>query len=140
MKRTKTRYRKAFKANGKKNLTDSKDKIGVYLIKINGVLRYVGYSGYNLYATLYRHFYAWNDPTQIRVTYEDLKDHADIKVRIVYTNTEAQAQRLERALLLHYEPIDNPHKIEAAKLSAQELNQVTEDLNWYGNAYTEAPF
>lgn len=82
-------------------------KPGVYLIKVNGQLRYIGYSATNVYKTLTRHFQSWDDPRQTRVTYPKNKN---ITARIVYTNTGAQAAKLERALILKYQPEDNPNK------------------------------
>jgi len=78
---------------------------GVYLIFKHGVLRYVGYSGADLYKALYRHFQQWNDKTQVRVQYTNL---AGIKVRVIYTNTKLQASRLEKALIIKEQPPDNP--------------------------------
>lgn len=79
-------------------------KCGVYLIYKDEVLRYVGFSKTNLYKTLYRHFQSWNDKTQSRVTYNNLKG---IKVRVIYTNTPKQAYDLEKACIIKLKPKDN---------------------------------
>lgn len=77
---------------------------GVYMIYKDGKLRYVGFSSKDIYKTMYRHFQSWKDSRQIRVTYNsDL-----VKVRIIYCRTKEQADRLEKALILKYHPIDNP--------------------------------
>ncbi len=80
---------------------------GVYLIYKNSQLVYVGYSSYNLYKTMYRHFQRWNDPTQVRVIYNP--NDPGIKVRVIYT-TAARSKKLEKALILKYAPKDNPEK------------------------------
>lgn len=82
---------------------------GVYLIYVNGVLSYVGYSTYDVYKTMYRHFQSWADKTQQRVVY--LPNDARVKVRVVYTKNAKQAADLERALIIKYEPTDNPQKL-----------------------------
>jgi hypothetical protein len=81
---------------------------GVYLIYINGLLRYVGYSTYDVYKTMYRHFQSWRDSTQTRITYPR---SPDVKIRVVYTNTAKQAAILERALRIRYQPTDNPQQL-----------------------------
>jgi len=92
--------------NGKPFYTAKKS--GVYLIFKNNVLRYVGYSSYNVYKTLYRHFQSWNDPQQVRVIYN--KNDDQIKVRVIYCNN-TKAKKLESALIIRYEPKDNPDKL-----------------------------
>lgn len=81
---------------------------GVYLIYVNGILRYVGYSTYDVYKTMYRHFQSWRDSTQTRITYPR---SPDVKIRVVYTNTAKQAAVLERALRIRYQPTDNPQQL-----------------------------
>jgi hypothetical protein len=115
-----------------KNLIRASDKRpGVYLIKVDGKLKYIGYSSYNVYKTITRHFQEWggrfND--QIRITYPKTDN---VTARVIYTNTGAQAIKLERALILKYRPDDNPNKfttIEADKDSDQIIK-----------SYEEAPF
>lgn len=92
--------------NGKPFYTAKKS--GVYLIFRNATLRYVGYSGYNVYKTLYRHFQSWNDPNQIRSVYSPTDQQ--IKVRVIYCNN-TKAKKLESALIIKYQPIDNPDKL-----------------------------
>ncbi len=92
--------------NGKPFYTAKKS--GVYLIFKNSTLRYVGYSSYNVYKTLYRHFQSWNDPQQVRITYSPNDD--EIKVRVIYCNN-TKAKKLESALIIRYEPKDNPDKL-----------------------------
>lgn len=82
---------------------------GVYVITDRGRPVYVGFSRRDVYKTLYRHFQSWPDRSQIRVTYN--RNNPEIKARIIYTNTPAQAANLERALIIKYEPRDNPQKL-----------------------------
>jgi len=89
----------------KKTTFKARKKSGCYLIYKNNVLRYVGYSGADVYKAMYRHFQSWNDKRQIRITYYNLKD---IKVRVIYTNTPQQASKLEKALIIKLKPTDNP--------------------------------
>ena len=81
---------------------------GVYLIrdKITHQLLYIGFSGSNLYKTMYRHFQSWNDRQQIRITY----DRDRVQVRVVYCRSASVASKLEKGLIIKYEPKDNPQK------------------------------
>jgi hypothetical protein len=87
-------------------------KPGVYIIKVNGKIRYIGYSASNVYKTLIRHFQSWEDRQQIRVTYPRA---SYVTGRVVYTNTGRQAEALEKALILKHQPEDNPNKYEQYK-------------------------
>lgn len=101
---------------------------GVYLIYKNGSLVYVGYSSYNVYKTLYRHFQRWNDPTQVRITYNP--NDQNIKVRVIYT-TALRAKKLEKALILKYQPKNNPDKYEnyiLDKNSEKELTRAEDEF------------
>lgn len=84
-------------------------KPGVYIIKVNGKIRYIGYSASNVYKTLIRHFQSWEDRRQVRITYPRA---AYVTARVVYTNTGRQAAALERGLILKHKPEDNPNKYE----------------------------
>jgi len=121
----KQRRSKPYKDNGKTNF-NIQGRPGVYMIYKNDELRYIGYSGTNLYKTLYRHFQSWKDKTQTRVTYKDLKG---ITVRIVYTTNGSQASNLERALIVKYAPIDNPNKYAQYVLKLSDTKKVTEFIN-----------
>lgn len=86
-------------------------------------LRYVGYSGTDVYKALYRHFQTWNDDREQyrpgagkrkRVTYPK----GGYLVRVVYCRTGAEAQALETALILKHRPPDNLDKFEGYQLNA----------------------
>lgn len=93
------------------------EKTGVYLVyrptkqTRNGkrvlVLRYIGFSGYNLYKTIYRHFQRWDDPNQVRITYPKRSTF----LRVIFT-TPARAIKLEEELQRRLNPKDNPRKPE----------------------------
>lgn len=78
-------------------------KTGVYFIrnkKTKKVL-YVGYSGYNLYKTIYRHFQKWTD-RQYRATFD--KKNNDYQLQIIFCSPK-QAQRLENYFIKKYKEL-----------------------------------
>lgn len=90
--------------NGKTRF-NIRNRPGVYLIYKSNKLMYVGFSRTDVYKALYRHLQEWNDSTQQRITYKQLKN---ITVRVVYTRTGIKARQLEEALILKHKP---PHNI-----------------------------
>lgn len=115
--------------NGKTRF-NIRNKPGVYLIYKSRSLVYVGFSASDVYKALYRHLQEWNDPTQQRITYKDLKK---ITVRVVYTKTGSKARQLEEALILKHKP---PHNInrydgfimdEANKKALQEFTDAPKE-------------
>ena len=113
----KTRLYSPYTPTGKTTFPE-RGKSGVYLIYKGENLRYVGFSAYDLYKTMYRHFQSWEDSNQRRVVYKNLKD---IKVRVVYC-PPAQAAKLERALIIKYKPTDNPQKLLNFKIQTGEAS------------------
>lgn len=109
-------------------------KPGVYLIKVNGKLKYIGYSFTNVYKSFTRHFQRWDDPRQIRVTYPKT---AYVTARLIYTNTGIQAMNLEKALILKYKPEDNPNKYNQYELNLKD--QIILD-DYTGENTGEPPF
>lgn len=79
-----------------------KDRTGVYLIKQNEKIVYVGYSIGSLYKTIYRHFQSWNDKAQERKVY----DKTGVKIRVFFC-TPKQADRLETFFIQKLKPRDN---------------------------------
>ena len=102
----------------------ARNRPGVYLIYVNDFLSYVGYSGYDVYKTMYRHFQKWKDKTQTRVIY--LPNNTNVKVRVIYTNTAKQAATLERALRIKYQPPDNPQQLIDVEPTPQEIKSYEE--------------
>lgn len=110
---------------------------GVYLIYRAGVLVYVGHSQTNLYRTLYRHFQSWNDKTQQRIIYSPTD--ANIKVRVIYT-PPSKAQKLERALILKYQPADNPNKYETYLFTRRDEDLTEEAETEFTSDNVDIPF
>lgn len=110
-----------------KELELNKRQYGVYLIKRGGVVRYIGHSSSQLYKTITRHFQSWEDRQQIRVTYPK----EGTTIRVIYTNTPAQARQLEKALIIKHQPPDNPNKYEQYVLDLSDkkiIEQVDETI------------
>lgn len=104
-----TKWVHPYNENNKPAIKSSWKKSGVYIIKKDGVIVYVGQSGYNLYKTMYRHFQSW-DTAQTRATYQAKGNkRKNIKVRVIYC-TPQQAERLERVLCKKYNPKDMKYK------------------------------
>lgn len=93
---------------GKPRLKNTWEKSGVYIIKENGKIVYIGQSGYNLYKTMYRHFQSW-DTHQARATYNGKNKRKKYLVRVIFTSPK-QAEKLEIALCKRYKPRDMKYK------------------------------
>ena len=116
-------YNKQGKANYK-----TVRKAGVYLIKENSKLVYIGMSVTDVYKTMYRHFQTWNDRQQPeRVTYKSDLKRNNYTVRIIYC-TSKQASALETALIIKHKPRDNENKYNNYKLNSYD-KQVIETYN-----------
>ena len=139
----KFKFRKPFKKNGRTNLPEAKKKSGVYLIKKDKKIVYIGYSGSQLYKTLYNHFYEWNDSTQVRISYKKQLNRHDFSVRIVYCSPK-RAENLEKALILKHNPKDNTIKYKnyLKDAKANEIKNIDSMKQIYDFAplLTEAPF
>lgn len=104
--------------NGDKTtFSNTQGKAGVYLIKKDSEIVYVGYSKNNVYRTMYRHFEVWNANQTVN-TYDGKS--GDYKCRVLLT-TPAQAMKLETALIVKHQPRDNEKKLNNI-LSNVELN------------------
>lgn len=82
----------------------NKKSPGVYLIKQNGRIMYVGFSLSDVHKTAYRHFQSWNDRTQYRATFP--------KNALLYIlpTTKAKAKKLEAALIRKHQPAKNTYQ------------------------------
>lgn len=92
-------------------------KSGVYLIKENGIIVYVGMSNHCVVKALYRHFYKWRDcyrgmGREYRTTYFDMLGINTYECTIITTAKE-QTNELERSLIISLNPRDNRYKYEA---------------------------
>jgi excinuclease UvrABC nuclease subunit len=135
-----------YKKDGKTAFPNLQKKSGVYLIKENGKLSYIGYSANDLYKTMYRHFQSWAKteykggkviPAQYRVSYLHKMKRNKYTVRIVFC-TAKQAQRLEKALILKHKPKDNANKYDKYTLDFYDLKMQSDYLN--ADVFEEAPF
>ncbi len=88
-------------------------KTGVYLIKKNGVIIYIG-AGRNVYKTMLRHFekhkgecFEGQSDKCNKKRYFDDYEQNDYQVRVVLTDTPKQAFALESALINKHRPKDN---------------------------------
>jgi len=123
---TKTRYFKPYIKERKPTL--EKTGSGVYVIKRNDVIVYVGMSYGDVKKTLYRHFQKWTDKRNQflrdqdgfdRVSYYGW-DLSEFRVRVIFTKTGNQAEKLEQALILKYEPEQNKSKLDILKKQERE--------------------
>jgi excinuclease UvrABC nuclease subunit len=101
-------------------------KSGVYIIKRNSTneIIYVGYSGNNLYRTIYRHFQEHNDKEQERFLFT--KYSCTIRVLL---STPIQAEKWEKVLILKYNPKFNKNKYDKIKAKKEEINFDVEEFN-----------
>jgi excinuclease UvrABC nuclease subunit len=122
------RFRPPYKANGKTTYPDTRQKSGVYIIKENGRIVYVGRSAANLYKTLYRHFEHWSHRSQEVTTYKGSRKSYTVRVILC---TPRQAARLEMYLIKKIQPRDNEAKYKAYQLDFSDIST--------GKAYEAAP-
>jgi excinuclease UvrABC nuclease subunit len=110
-----------YTAAGRTTFSNTKGRAGVYEIKENGKVVYVGFSGLNLYKTLYRHFEEWTHKTQKVVTYKErMKRGKRYTVRVTLCSPR-DAYRLEAALIKRHKPRDNEQDYRQYKLTLSDL-------------------
>lgn len=116
---------------------------GVYFIKEDGVITYIGMSKSNVHKALYRHFQVWNDnrnrympkevfPPYERTTYVDTRHTKKYEVSIINCNNPYHAAILEKIYIQKHQPRDNKEKYEIFKeerLSARIVQEI--DNNYY---------
>jgi hypothetical protein len=103
------------------------NQAGVYLIRENGILVYIGMSKSSIYYTMYRHFQNWNDGRGISRTIYDPTAHR-YEVSIITTSAD-YASVLERELIRQHTPRDNKCKYDSIineKLLAEFFAEVAE--------------
>lgn len=108
----------------RKTVFNIKNVPGVYMIYKGKKLLYVGFSGSNLYKTMYRHFQVWNDKQQQRIKFKK----SGYKVRIIFC-TAAQAQRLETYLIQKLKPKFNKLQYQADFEQAKSGGEVEKFYN-----------
>ncbi len=118
----KSRWRTPYRSDDRQTtFNEVRKRSGVYVITKGKTVLYVGYSGSQLYKTLYRHFQAWNHPFQTVITYRG-QNRKDFRVRVILCSP-ARAERLEAFLIKKLEPKDNPDKLEALRLTALQVKE-----------------
>ena len=120
-----SRFIKPYKSTGKTSLPELINKSGVYLIKENSRLVYVGMSQTNLYRTMYRHFEQWSHNGQGVITYVSKLKKNDYTVRVVLCS-KVQAGRLEKALIKKHRPRDNENKYKSYELVLEDTKVFTD--------------
>ena len=100
--------------NGAQRTTfpETRNHAGVYIIKEDGKIVYVGFSSYSVYKTMYRHFQEWNHKYQEVVSYANRLHTHTYTVRPILC-TDKQAYALEKRLIRKYHPRDNTIQYEA---------------------------
>jgi len=138
------KFKPPYKPNGKTNFPETQKRTGVYIIKKDNAIIYIGYSESDLYKTLYRHFQTWNDQQQPdRISYKNQLSRAKFTVRVVFT-TPKRAAALEKALIIKHNPKDNYLKYksymnEATQTEKNYINSV-EQIYEFAPVLNEAPF
>ena len=114
----KTRFATPYRPDGRTRYA-ARGRPGVYLIKENGKLVYVGASAKDIYKTMYRHFEHWSHRWQKVISYKGRR--RNYTVRVIYC-TARQAERLERALVMKHQPRDNEVKYKLFEVGTAEVN------------------
>lgn len=112
---------------------ETKNFPGVYIIKEDNKIVYVGYSSYSVYKTLYRHFQEWNHQFQEVITYASRLNRHKYTVRPILC-TDKQACALEKRLIKKYHPRDNSIQYE------QYLSEQDSKATAYGKSVEQIYF
>jgi len=128
-----TRFFKPYDQDGSYNLKNT--GTGVYIIKKNDVILYVGLSLTDVRSTLYRHFQKWIDKrtnwTKKSQMYERVTYYGENRnmflVKVIFTPTKNEAAILENLLILKLKPRDNTLKLEL--YSNKEMQAMTWKFN-----------
>lgn len=135
-------FAKTMSVYRRRSLTKYTKQAGVYFIKENDVIVYIGMSASNVVEALYRHFYPWRDcyrgkGTEYRTTYVDKLDSEQHKYEVaVMVVCYEQVSEMERALIWSLKPRDNRHLYDDYFETKQA--DVTEDASVA--EYEETPF
>lgn len=120
----KSRFVTPYIEAGKTRFPELRRQSGVYLIKENNNLLYVGFSGTQLYKTLYRHFQHWQSKYQKVVSYNPFGPNR-YTVRVILM-PPAKAERIHKLLICKYHPEDNETKYTEFCLEPHEKEEVDE--------------
>lgn len=117
------------------NIAWAQGKAGVYIIKENNKIVYIG-CGSNVYKNALRHFEPRKNRSGQR--YDKKLNSHDFTIRIVITNTLKQANALEMALIRKHQPRDNAIKYEL--ISVYDERKATKAIEEYNYWDIDAPF
>lgn len=92
----------------KTSYPELKNNAGVYIIKEDGIVVYVGMSSSCAFKACYRHFYVWNDKrgNHYRTTYIDTLDTKEYTIMIMPMD-KTQAGDFEKSMIMALKPRDN---------------------------------
>lgn len=114
---------------------------GVYFIKEDDVIVYIGMSRVNVQKALYRHFQHWKSWRQRRVSYKNTLLNHKYEVACI-TMEYFMAHETEKAYILMYNPRDNFDRYEEysrqVNIEIKEPEMNTEGI--YDFIYTDLPF
>jgi predicted methyltransferase len=133
-----TKFANPYNGN-KTTFRNTVNKSGVYLIKENGIIVYIGYSKTNLYRTLYRHFQQWNHKYQEVITYVNKLNRNRYTVRVVLCSP-TRAEKLEAALIQKYNPRDNYMKLKKYEIDPEAGKKEVEEYYSIKPANPDDPF
>lgn len=165
----KSRFKKVFKVtptvrrNAKYNISrkDYKDATGVYIIKEDGVIIYVGssyrikvngtYSKPSLYKTIIRHFQSWkkseiiNPSTGRKIPYPRISYRSKVRkhtysIRVIKCKSKSIAEKLEKALVIKHNPRDNKAKYESYQIPIEFITAYEESPALTDADFEEVPF
>lgn len=124
------------RSNGKTNIAWTRGQKGVYIIKENGKVVYVGSSRSQLYKTIIRHFQKWDDPRQPdRITYQTGLNKHRYTIRIIIADVR-RIPLLEKGLIEKYKPRDNKF---VEELDLKEEEKARDIVAQYEEANTDYP-
>ncbi len=135
-------YSDLTKKNGTKpyGIKGTANKPGVYLIKENDNLVYVGMSRSNLEKALYRHFQHWKSWRQRRVSYKSTLTEHKYTVACITTEKEA-AHPTEKAYILQFNPRDNFDRYEEYSTQVEiHVNEPQENEGHVIHSHLEPAF
>lgn len=122
---------------------------GVYIIKKDDAIIYIGYASKDVRNTLYRHFQTWNDQRTgytkrlepyARITYAG-QNRERFLVKVIFCPTVEEAQQLEEFLIHKIKPKDNSLKLELySRAQLLRIEDKLDNATFISVADDEPPF
>lgn len=122
---------------------------GVYIIKRNSVVIYVGLGRKDVRNTLYRHFQTWTDKRSIwgkrnqpydRITYKG-EDVKDFLIKVIFCKGAIEAEMTEQLLIKKLKPIDNSLKLYLySQDEFKAVERKIKNAEQWKSGFTENPF